>query len=853
MSSGQSRAPYPNRVVSVTTKTSPVQKPAAAQDCSLANVLASIQTLRALTAGTRPLDSSALRAAYLASRPHLHYLARSEFSNLIALFGALSAYSDGSRVPRVPGFIISEKQRALLAGAAAQEYEHEWWEFVLELGAAQSALGRRTADVDRYWLMLAHLGFCRAQGRARLYNDDHIDGIHNQESGSVKMCDRLPGSTHLVRARAHYAALARNHLDESVHYAYIRSLLDVYPFLADARVYLADALSQLLANARFHFEPRLTRLFWFTLRTVEFPLAERQALHDALTLRSSLSAHMHKHVPGTQCLNHPDSDEDPVLALRRAILDLSTSDEPWVRREARVIVNEGWPSLVALAGRTPDALLPHALAHPPRRINVLLGLRYLAEGKGDLERLWDAWMVILGAEAGHTKEGELGTAKIDRAILLRFLSEAAVRGSDRVLSGAGRLLPVQPCILLEQDGIQSAERVVDPKDSISVVLGAAWTCLGTTNLTVLLARMQAAGFQTRDGRFPDAYLAKLVELLLVIRAPGTAWSIAQQCNGPLPTEVLATLALTCAHAGLLDQAVSLLSNARIPDNIKFAITLVCLRQCSRRRIILSRRSALEICDCLGPHLGHVPMGLRHTAVWMALNAGLVRLAGLMGIRWQLSPRMQRKLTVRLVKARLCGLALRVAGDWLAGTRTGSSLSSGRIDATRRGNIILSRVSRRKRKRLGGRAQMRATLAALSRLLQPHNTRGHNRSTARVDARLSFVPDAVTLNVLCRALARCTSGLTVPRLRAVFDQLARAGMCGPPGNHFGTSEAQGHEGFIGALAGLVRGSDARVSFVRHTRPLLKTFLRGFRARGDEEAVRVVVGLLEAEDAAWRSGR
>ncbi|KAG8679261.1 hypothetical protein FRC08_017098 [Ceratobasidium sp. 394] len=332
--------------------------------------------------------------------------------------------------------------------------------------------------------------------------------------------------------------------------------------------HISAPCSILLANTRFRFEPRLARLFWSTLHTVEFTLAERQALHDALALRSSLpAAHTSKHAPGTQRLNHhdSDSDEDPVLAIRRAILDLSTSDEPWVRREAQAIVHEGWSLLVALAGRTSRALF-----HPPLRVNVLLGLRYLSEGNGELERLWDVWMVILGAEAGR---GELGTAKIDRTILLRFLNEAAVRRSDRVLSGAGRLLPVQSWILLEQDKIESVEGVVDPRESISVVLGAAWACLGTTNLAVLLARMQAAGFTTRDGRFPDTYLAKLVELLLVLRVPDTAWSIAQQCRGPLPVEVVAALALTCAHAGLLDQAVSLLSDVRISEHVKFATAL----------------------------------------------------------------------------------------------------------------------------------------------------------------------------------------------------------------------------------------------------------------------------------------
>jgi hypothetical protein len=70
------------------------------------------------------MDVQALHRAYSASRPHLSHLTRSEFSALIALVGALSP---------------------------------AWGEFVLEIGADLGALGRRTADADRYWLMLAHL------------------------------------------------------------------------------------------------------------------------------------------------------------------------------------------------------------------------------------------------------------------------------------------------------------------------------------------------------------------------------------------------------------------------------------------------------------------------------------------------------------------------------------------------------------------------------------------------------------------------------------------------------------------------------------------------------------------------
>ncbi|KAG8707766.1 hypothetical protein FRC09_001627 [Ceratobasidium sp. 395] len=882
-----------NRVVSVTGS---IQKkavaaaiaatPTAAHNSSSTKaVFTSIQTLRALVSnpGTSRFDPSSVYTAYLGSKPHLNYLSRREFSNLIALFGACSAYQNAENLPSTAGFILSESQRSVLVRAS---FGREWWDVVLEIGADHSALGRRTADVDRYWLMLAHLGLCRSQGRTQVYHADRTDiDIHNLESASTKVhtsCDRLPtGSTHLTLARVHYTALARNHLDESVHYAYLRALLDVYPVFADeARAHLASALGDLLANARFRFEPRLARLFWSVLHTVDFIHPERQTLLDSLALRSSLSTSTHKHVLRTQRLTHPDSDsdEDPVVALRCAILDPSTSDEPWVRREAELIVHHlgqhrdrAWSSLVALAGRTP----PRALVHsPPRRINVLLGLRQGEDEEQRVDRLWDVWMTILGAEIRCARsgldeqgQGEVGTGKVDRTILLSFLRAAAIRRSDRVVSGAERLLPVFPCVKREQDEIDSAGMVVDPRESLSVVLGAARACLGTTNLTVLYARMQAAGFKTRDGRFPDTYLAKLVELLLAFRAPNVAWSIAQQCRGLLPVELVEALASSCAHSGLLDQAVALLSDARLSVDTRFSISLVCLRQCSRRRITPSRNNALELCDCLGPRLDQVPVELHHTAIWTALNAGFVRLAGLMGMHWRLSRRMQHRLATGLAKARLCNMALKVTGesqtDRLAGLgarqRTGSHsadsrVARGEMNTTRSGNILISRAWRHRRKRLSGRAQVRATLTVLARLLRPHSsTRGHFRSKPRVGARLSFTPDAVTLNILCRAVARCTSGLASPRLRALFDQLAQAGMCGPPGNHFGTLEADGRDRFIIALAGVVRGSDARVSFVRHTRPLLKTFLRGFRARRDEEAARVVVGLLEAEDSAWRSGQ
>ncbi|QRV75330.1 microtubule-actin cross-linking factor 1 [Ceratobasidium sp. AG-Ba] len=843
-----------------------LQKPTPIPD----RAMASLQTIRAFLSGKRPLDGPALHAAYHASKPHhLHHLTRSEFSNLIALFGTLSACSDSSCVVRMSPFTLSETQRTVLGSVPPGEFGRDWWEFVIELGADQSSLGRRTADPDRYWLMRAHL----AQGWTVHRN---YRGDDDQESGSVEVHvsrdryePKLPtGSTHLVHAHAHYAALAQNHLDESIHYAYLRGLLDMQPFLPSVRVHLAYAFTQLVSNLRFCFEPRLMRLFWHTLHALalDFTTSERQTLLDALQRRLSFSLSP-KHVSRTRRLIHLDShhDEDPVLALRCAILDISTSDEPWVRGEAaRMIVHNEWSLLVAVAGRPVNALAQLA----PRRINVLLGLRDLGQELGSLERLWDDWMIVLGAEVGQADK--VDTAKIDRLILLKFLKAAAIQRSIRVLSGAERLLMVQSDLSFEQDGVQAAEKVKSPTNSLSVVLGAAWACTGTTNLTVLFVRMRTAGFKVEDGRFPNPYMAKLVDLLINFREPNTAWLIAQQCQSQLPVDLVERLARACLDAGLVPPAVSLLSEIRISSDIKFSIALSCLQQCSRRRIILNRWNALKICEALGPQLGHVPIGLRHAAIWMTLNTGLVRLAGLMGLSWNLSRRMQRKLTSRLFRAKLYAVAFGVmSNSQMASTsrfisgRVDSASSSSRfgcseIDATRRGNILLSRAGKSQRKRLGKRAQMRATLAALARLLRRRgsSTHGHNDTvhgpTRRISARLSFTPDAVTLNILCRALARCTSGFPSSRLRAVFDRLSCVGLCGRPGNHFGTSEADGQDKAIVALAELVQTSDARASFVRHTRPLLKIFLRGFLARGDEEAARVVVGLLEEEDRAWRSG-
>jgi hypothetical protein len=663
-----------------------------------------------------------------------------------------------------------------------------------------------------------------------------------------------------MHAHVHYTMLARNHLDEAVHHSYLQELLNIHqyppakspgthPVRVAVRVNLADSLKRLLSNPRFHFEERLTSLFWRMLQLVHFIEPEKQLLLDALRSRLSLSAHVSRTRP---------LPLGPILALRHAILGPSTSDEPWVTREAYAIVHDphAWDSVISLAGRTQRSL---SSLLKPSRLNVLLGLHQLEQdrvfdGSVALERLWDTWMAVLGSEAA---EGFCALG-IDRTVLLSFVHLAAQCRSSRVVDGAERLLSVQPAMILEQDDIHF-EGNLCPNGSLSVSLGAAWACLGTSNLTVLLARMRVARFSLNSGRFPNTYLTKVAENLLALRAPQIAWSITRQAD-ETPVSLTIALASACAQSGHITEAVSLLPDSRLSPQEKSSIALACLRESSARRLVLTRSDALHVCDALGPNLDHVPPGLRHPAVWLALNAGLVRLAGLMGAQWDISPRMKRRLVARLVKARLRRLAFGVVNNsplrWTKSTNTGIPISNDWGDAIRRGNTHIARASTSRRKRLGGRAQMRLTLTALARLLRRSGASGNN--SALGDTRLSFAPDAVTLNIVCRALARCTSAVSSPHLRALFDLISRTGLCGTSstGNHFGTEAEYTIGGFASsaiALAGLVQKSETRLSFVRHTRPLLKTFIRAFYLRRDEEAARVVVGVLKAEEGVWRSGR
>lgn len=649
-------------------------------------------------------------------------------------------------------------------------------------------------------------------------------------------------------------------MDHAVHYDYLRQLLRIYmrsderlrsfraPLADTARAYMTSVLKSLLSKAHFRFELPLVSLFWRIIADVDFESAQTKVLLHALRSRNSVSA------GDGQTL-----DSDPILVLHQALLDGSPANS-WAHQEACSVLHDtrAWEWLKMLAGRSQESSL---LTGANSRLSILLALRHEPTL---LDHWWSVWMKILGTEARSLEHRD--TAHVDRAILLAFLRLAALYRSSRVVFGAERLLTVLSTVKLAQDEIQAAETLESPNHSLSVAIGAAYACMGTSNLVMLLARLQAAGFKINEPRLPHAYLTRVVQLLLKFQVPHVVWDVASQVYANLPADLVGAVAHACAKAGHIAEAASLLTDVRLDSGERHRIATVCLGQLARQCGVLTRRAALNVCEALGRRTSR---NLRYVAVRMALNAGLVRLAGKMGARWRLPRPLERMLAVRLVKARLPRLALRVVDRhqsvWVshmlrnAGYRkisgidarqTDTRVLDSKNDATRRGNIYLIRSNTSRRRKLGGRARLRATLTALARLLRCGVPRTCGR---RVDApRAPFQPDAVTLNIILCALAQSTLCISSDDFRALFDLLSRYGRCGryATGNQFGTEPDRVLKGFASsalALVALVPGEG--LSFVRHVRPLLKIFGAGFRLRGDQEGVKVVRGILRAEYAYW----
>ncbi|CAE6452807.1 unnamed protein product [Rhizoctonia solani] len=787
---------------------------------SPANPLA---TLRELITDKRPVDVSTLESTYVACPAHhLSYLTKSEFS-------------------------------ALVSAASARP------EFVLKLCEDQVRLGKRISDSDRYWYMVAHLSCCLSHFRCLELGGNDTKPEETTSPAPIE---------HLTNAQAHYTKLAKNRM--GVHHAYLERLLRIYEHISSTpthsqvigvlRGIISTVLQSLFSRPRFRFESHLSQAVWHAIASVQFDRAQTRAILGALRLRFS----------GTgSARDSRTCDSDPMQHLLQTILDSPKADTR-IHNEVCSILrdSQAWSWLRALAGGPHE---PSMVAGANTRLAVLVMLHQLYADTPltgskptitSLEHCWNVWMTILGAETISAQS--LPADTIDRAILSSFLRLAMRYQSTRVVSGAERLLTVYTSVLCEEDKIHMAQ----PR-SLSVELGAAYACTGTSNVFELSARLSAAGFRLDSIRLPSGYLTHVVDLLLKYRFVQVARKVSSQVPADLPPTLIASVAYNCAEAGYVSDAASLLCDARLDVEERHRIALECLYQLNKQRGVLTRPVALHICEALGPDLGRTPPNLRPIAVRMALNAGLLRLAGLMGAHWQLQPRLQRLLATRLVKARLPRLASQaldphqvkwfsmVLGNTIYRHRTSgrarrshNRLSYGEINATRLGNILLSRSSAR----LGGRAQLRATLATLARLLRANGV-AYETSWSSKRKRAPFRPDGVTLNIILRALVRSTFCVSSSDLRTLFDLLSRAGRCGMAkvGNHFGTGADYVLDGYASsaiALAKLVPRTEGPWAFVRYVRPLLRTFVAGLRIRGDQEGVKVVMKVLRAEDWHWR---
>ncbi|KAF8753380.1 hypothetical protein RHS01_06998, partial [Rhizoctonia solani] len=609
---------------------------------------------------------------------------------------------------------------------------------------------------------------------------------------------------HLTNAQAHYTKLAKNRM--GVHHAYLERLLRIYEHISSTpthsqvigvlRGIISTVLQSLFSRPQFRFESHLSQVVWHAIASVQFDRAQTRAILGALRLRFS----------GTgSARDSRTCDSDPMQHLLQTILDSPKADTR-IHNEVCSILrdSQAWSWLRALAGGPHE---PSMVAGANTRLAVLVMLHQLYADTpltGSKSRLHHS--NIVGTPCPQTQSIE--------PFYRPFSALHAISVYTRRV-GAERLLTVYTSVLCEEDKIHMAQ----PR-SLSVELGAAYACTGTSNVFELSARLSAAGFRLDSIRLPSGYLTHVVDLLLKYRFVQVARKVSSQVPADLPPTLIASVAYNCAEAGYVSDAASLLCDARLDVEERHRIALECLYQLNKQR-------------------GRTPPNLRPIAVRMALNAGLLRLAGLMGAHWQLQPRLQRLLATRLVKARLPGSLPR---HWthtkISGRarRSHNRLSYGEINATRLGNILLSRSSAR----LGGRAQLRATLATLARLLRANGV-AYETSWSSKRKRAPFRPDGVTLNIILRALVRSTFCVSSSDLRTLFDLLSRAGRCGMAkvGNHFGTGADYVLDGYASsaiALAKLVPRTEGPWAFVRYVRPLLRTFVAGLRIRGDQEGSR-----------------
>jgi hypothetical protein len=110
----------------------------------------------------------------------------------------------------------------------------------------------------------------------------------------------------------------------------------------------------------------------------------------------------------------------------------------------------------------------------------------------------------------------------------------------------------------------------------------------------------------------------------------------------------------------------------------------------------------------------------------------------------------------------------------------------------------------------------------------------------------LIPDRVTVNTMLKAFFRWRTLMDDVKLKILFDHMVRNGY--PGGRNlrlgqvpFGTSESVQQVFPLPPL-------DQPISFERHSRPLLKMFIKAFHVRRDAAAAGQVIGILKSEEKA-----
>jgi len=164
-----------------------------------------------------------------------------------------------------------------------------------------------------------------------------------------------------------------------------------------------------------------------------------------------------------------------------------------------------------------------------------------------------------------------------------------------------------------------------------------------------------------------------------------------------------------------------------------------------------------------------------------------------------------------------------ARRFFVAARTDDRLAEG--DRTDLGNILLTtRLQPRRKNRIF--RQVRGVFVLLN----------------EIRAGGDWQPDRVTLNILLKAIVQWNLVVDAPRLRTLFNAILRLGY---PGEPLPVVEQHPHTTFdaastfrLGRLERVI-SPHAPLNFGRHVRPLYKTFIMAFRARGDGQAEQFLI--------------